>query len=105
MSDRWPNPCLIVDVTDVEEWSVSKPAGGEVIPVPKRPSVLQASRARAEIEAKRLAGAHPGRRFAIFEACLVATTVKVPTHITVGGQVVAEHQVPHLVEIDCAVPF
>ncbi|MCU7371581.1 hypothetical protein PEC18_12160 [Paucibacter sp. O1-1] len=104
MSYTWPSPCLIVDVTDVDQWSVA-PHGGKVIPVGKRPTVLVPSRALAETEAKRLAGTSPRRRFAIFEACLLATTVKVPTHITVGGAVVADREAPHLVEIDGHAPF
>jgi hypothetical protein len=104
VSYTWPSPCLIVDVTDVDKWSVAH-HGGKEIPIGKRPSALIPSRAHAETEAKRLASASPGRRFAIFEACLLVTTVKVPTHITVGGAVVAEREMAHLVEIDGHAPF
>jgi hypothetical protein len=103
MSAEWPAPCLIVDVTGVDDWTSVR--GRPVMPLDKRPTVLQPSRSAAELEAKRLAGEHPGHRFAVFEACIVSTTVTVPSHITLGGRVVAERQVPHLIEIDGYVPF
>jgi hypothetical protein len=46
----------------------------------------------------RLAGLHPGSRFVVFEAVAAGVTVKVPTHTTLGGKVVAERSMPTLVQ-------
>lgn len=99
----WTSPCLIVDVTDVESWR-SHPGGGDVIPDLRRPTVLQPDRGAAEAEGKRLAARFPDRSFAIFEACLLAKSIKVPTHITLGGKVVQERLQPQLVEINADQP-
>ena len=91
-------PCLVVDVTDFEHFE-SHLAGGAMLPANRRPTVLQRSREAAEAEAKRLAGRFPGRVFLVLEAQVLATTIKVPTHITLGGKVVAESARPALVDL------
>lgn len=91
-------PCLILDVTDCENWPKHH-AGGSFIPAGRAPSVLQTTRDVAEQEALRLAGRHPGHSFVVLEARVVATAVKVPTHVTVGGTVFAARQMPMLMDV------
>ncbi len=86
--------CLLLEVTQVQDWPERfKPFGRPLddaprgIPAERRPAVLQPDRDTAEREALRLATAHPGKRFAIFECNALATTVQIPSHTTVGGQV------------------
>ena len=53
----------------------------------------------AEQEALRLASAHPERLFAILEVVSATRTVKVSTHITLGGQVFAERNLARLMQV------
>lgn len=108
------NPCLILEWSDAEEWlplfgSEKDKFLGTVpvrIPAGRSPAVVQPNRTVAEAEAKRLAAAHPGKRFAIFEALLVGMTADVPSHVTVSGDVWLTRRVPVLVDIDDSqVPF
>lgn len=107
------NPCLILEWSEVEEWAGlhglahnALQPGPRSIPQHRRPAVLQPNRAIAEAEAERLAAAHPGSRFAVFEATHVAMTVDVPSHVNVKGEVWMSRRVPTLVEIDDSeVPF
>lgn len=91
-------PCLVVEVSDFDEWP-SHHSGGARVPGRCMPTVLHLSREVAEQEAKRLAAKMPGRVFLILEAQLLATTVKVATHITLGGKVIAESQRAALVDL------
>lgn len=90
--------CLILDVTDRDAWQQIHAIGEgpQRIPEFRRPTVLQADRATAEKEVQRLAQEHPGRRFVVFQAVAVGTTVEVPTHVTLGGKVVASRHQPTL---------
>lgn len=106
--------CLILEVTELQDWPERfKPFGRPLddaprgIPAERRPAVLQPDRETAEREAQRLAAAHPGKRFAIFECNALATTVQIPTHTTVGGQVFQHRQAAVLLAVteNDAVPF
>lgn len=98
------NPCLVLEVADCESWMPFR--GCRRIPSERLPTVLHTSREVAEQEALRLSAAHPGRLFWVFEAATAARAVKVPTHITLGGQVVAERSIPALMELgEFDIPF
>jgi hypothetical protein len=100
------NPCLIVDVTLIDNWP--KRHGVHVIPDIRQPRQLQPTREIAEAEALRLNKAHPGHHFVVFEARSMTRTVKVPTHVSITGQVLLEGNLPQLVAIDDAdslIPF
>lgn len=95
---------LILEISDAQNWQPFR--GCRRIPTGKQPSVLHPSREIAEAEALRLNQAHPDQRFAVFEAVTVAHSVRVPTHITLGGAIIAERNMPALVEIgEEDVPF
>ena len=91
------NPCVVIDVTEHSAWAPFK--GCHRIPDDCRPTVLHPSREVAEQEALRLATAHPDRMFAIFEVTGATRTVKVPTHVTLGGRVFAERNLPRLMHV------
>lgn len=107
------NPCLILEWSDAEEWpglhgltpNALRP-GPRSIPQNRKPAVMQPNRTVAEAEAKRLALAHPGKRFAVFEATHIAMTVDVPSHVTVSGNIWQSRKMPALLEIDDSeIPF
>ena len=91
------NPCMVLDVTEHTDWAPF--LGCRRIPEDCRPTVLHPSREVAEQEALRLASAHPERLFAILEVVSATRTVKVPTHITLGGQVFAERNLAQLMQV------
>lgn len=98
------NPCMILEASDADQWAPFH--GCRRIEAGNRPTVLHPSREIAEAEALRLAQAHPGRLFVVFEAATAGRSLKVPTHITLGGTVVAERWMPGLVQIgEDDVPF
>ncbi len=97
-------PCLILDVTDIEQWT-GHHGGGHKLPMGGLCTVLQPSREVAEREALRLANRFPERRFAIFEATQLAASVQVPSHVTLGGHVFQHRRVAHLVSLGDGVPF
>lgn len=98
------NPCLILNVTLLDNWQQRH--GGHAIPEIRRPSFLQPTREIAEAEALRLNEAHPGHHFVVFEARSMSRTVKVPTHVSITGQVLLEGNQPQLVAIDDGdIPF
>lgn len=81
--------CVILAVDRPDQW---RPAvgGGKHIPSSKVCTVLQPSRAVAEREALRLAKEHPGVDFLVLEAVAIAKHQRTPTHVTIGGKVVAD---------------
>lgn len=95
---------MVLEVSDADQWAPFR--GCRKIAADHRPTVLHPSREVAEAEALRLCEAHPGRLFVAFEAVTGARSVKVPTHITLGGQVIAERWMPGLVQIgEDEIPF
>lgn len=80
------NPCIIIEISDIDTWPVAH-GGGRRLPEDNRPTVLQPDRDTAEKEAKRLARLSPNKRFCILEAQVVATTIEIPSHVTVSGEV------------------
>lgn len=114
--DDSPVPCLIVDCTDSHEWLglFTSVAGGRPlhpeplrVPADKKPTMLQPDRKTGEAELQRLALAHPGRRFVLFEAALAGQTVKVPTHTTISGKPWGERTIAVMLSIgnDDGIPF
>lgn len=98
------NPCLVLEVSESDQWPPF--LGCRRIPDGDHPTVLHPSREAAEAVALHLNRAHPDRSFAVFEAVTAALSVKVPSHITLGGQIVSEHRMPALVQIgEDDVPF
>lgn len=98
------NPCLVLEVSETDRWAPFR--GCRRIPEQDRPTVLHPTREIAEAEALRLNQAHPDQLFAVFEAVTAARSVRVPTHITLGGAIFAERNMPALVKIDeDEVPF
>lgn len=91
------NPCVVIEVSGHHDWTPFR--GCHRIPDDCRPTVLHPSREVAEQEALRLATAHPERMFAIFEVVTATRTVKVPTHVTLGGQVFAERNLARLMQV------
>lgn len=89
---------FIVDVAEADQWTKHW-HGGRLVPERRRPTIAQPTREIAETEALRLAREHPGRRFIVLEPVAVAFTTKVTTHVTLGGQVVAERSSPALAQI------
>ncbi len=79
------NPCLILEWSEAYAWP-NLIGTVKRIPEPRKPAMLQPDRDTAEAEAKRLAAAHPGRKFAVFEACVVGNlpcpTCKEPNRLT-----------------------
>ena len=98
------NPCLILDIATAEYWNPFQ--GCRRIPPSAQPTVLHPSREIAEAEALRLAAAHPGRRFAVFELTSAATTIRVPTHVSVTGKVICDRPMAQLMQVaDPEIPF
>ena len=91
------NPCMVLDVTEHGQWAPFR--GCHRIPDDCRPTVLHPSREVAEQEAPRLATAHPERMFAILEVVTATRTVKVPTHVTLGGQVFSDRNLARLMQV------
>jgi hypothetical protein len=102
---------LVVELSDAQNWSTLPWApGAHVIPLGRRPTMLQPDQDTAMREARRLAGEHPGSRFVVFAPVLAAVTVQVPTHITLGGKVFNEAAVVRVLEVgpepdDEGIPF
>jgi hypothetical protein len=98
-------PYLILEVHDSHEWpeifrqDVARADFSQKIPPGRGPTVLHCSRGIAEREALRLAKAHPGKVFALFEPVAAGVSSTVPTHVTIGGQVVQSRTEAHLADI------
>lgn len=105
MSLDFCTPCVVIDVTDMDEMTNFHGGGKQL--GKKAPTVLQLSRDIAEREALRLSARNPGRQFIVLEAVAVARAVRTPTHMTLGGRVVAEAMRPMLVKLasDDTAPF
>lgn len=88
---------MVLDVTEHGQWAPFR--GCHRIPDDCRPTVLHPSMEVAEQEALRLASAHPERMFAILEVVTATRTVKVPTHVTLGGQVFADRNLARLMQV------
>ncbi|MFP5473068.1 MAG: hypothetical protein ACLGJD_05460 [Gammaproteobacteria bacterium] len=80
--------CVVIAVAKPEEWPRA-PGGGRRIPAGRVCTVLQPSREVAEAEALRLAIQHPESDFVVMEAVAVARHQPVPTHVALGGRVIA----------------
>lgn len=98
-------PCLVLDVTDCTNWpGIAGRVGsaGDIpvrIPLDQRATVLQPNLATAEAEAKRLTREHPDRLYVVFSAHLMARTVELPTHTTIGGRIVKAEKVCKVTEL------
>ena len=88
---------MVLNVAEHTDWAPF--LGYRRIPEDCRPTVLHPSREVAEQEALRLASAHPSRMFAILEVVTATRTVKVPTHVTLGGQVFADRNLARLMQV------
>lgn len=94
--------CVIIDVTDADEWEArtlgyylqAERPTLPVIPEDKRSTVMQPDRATAEREAASLCRRHPGRRFAVLEVVGVVQAREVPTHVSLSGRVLAIERRP-----------
>lgn len=94
---------LILELSDHQAWGQPAHLIGasapHIIPEARRPTMLQTDRETAEREAMRLARTRPGGVFVVFAPVCAGMLVAVPTHITIGGQVVLTKKVPTLVDI------
>jgi hypothetical protein len=78
---------VILDVTHFDQWA-DHFSMGKRVPDVKRSTVVHPDKATAEQEAVRLALAHPGKRFAVFTYVGVVSAQAVPSHTSLGGQVI-----------------
>lgn len=95
---------LILNIADSHEWA-SRHSDCGVIPPGKLSTLLHMSRESAEAEALRLAQAHPGGQFCIFEATQVSVRVPIPTHVNLRGEVLLTEPVVRLASVREEVPF
>lgn len=75
------------------------------IPADERPTVLHTTRESAERELLRLACSYPRGNFVLFEAAAVGVHQTVPTHITLGGQIVATRAGAYVAKLGEDLPF
>ncbi|MBL8370033.1 MAG: hypothetical protein JNK28_01440 [Burkholderiaceae bacterium] len=96
--------CLILETSWYDRFTSDRL---QKVPPLLVPTVVQPDRETAEREALRLAREHPGKTFVVFQASVGAVGRRVPSHITLGGQVVREHIVTELADIegDQDIPF
>ena len=94
---------LILELSDHEAWGqpahLIGPTAPHIIPVGRRPTMLQADRETAEREAKRLASMHPGKVFVVFAPVCAGITAQVPTHVTLGGRAIISKTVAAIADI------
>lgn len=100
---------LILDGRDLDTWQRHH-SGGVLIPANKRPTVLQADRARAEHEVLRLAREHPDGLFVLYAPVAIAKRVPEASHVNLRGEVMRTNSVARLLTIvdgpdDNDVPF
>jgi undecaprenyl pyrophosphate synthase len=91
------NPAIVLEISQASQWKASH--GGKHVPAPRHPTVLHPSREAAEQAAMRLASGHANGVFAVLEVVSVAKAIKVPTHITLNGKVVAEQPLTRLMQV------
>lgn len=97
---------VIIDVSDSGNWDSRYAGVAQAIPPKKRPTVLQGNRAHAEAECLRLQRAHPRGQFVLFTATYAAVLVEQPTHVTLGGVVVASERHARLASLgEEPIPF
>lgn len=89
---------LILDGADMDNWQRHH-SGGMLIPAPKRPTVLQADRDRAEREALRLCREHMGGLFVVFAPVALAKRVPEATHVNLRGETLRTSNVARLLTI------
>jgi hypothetical protein len=89
---------LILDGADLDGWTKHH-SGGLLIPERKRPTVLQADRARAEAEVLRLAREHPGGLFVLYAPVAIAKRVPEASHVNLRGEVMRTNSVARLLTI------
>lgn len=94
---------LILEMSDREHWGNPDHLIGStapsIIPIGRRPTMLQVDRDTAEREAKRLASMHPGGRFVVFAPVCAGITAEVPTHVNIDGKVITTRKVATIAEI------
>ena len=86
-----------LDVTEHDQWAPFR--GCHRIPKDCRPTVLHQSRDVAEQEALRFVFVYFERMFGSLEVVTATRTVKVPTHVTLGGRVLAERILVLLMQV------
>lgn len=89
---------LIIDGADMDNWQRHH-AGGLLIPVNKRPTVMQADRERAEREALRLCREHMGGLFVVFAPVALAKRVPEASHVNLKGEILRTSNVARLLTI------
>jgi len=97
---------VVIELSDAPDWQPRH--GARMIPSDRRPTMLQPSRIIAEQEALRLARELPGRKFVVFEAVATSVEAEIPTHITLGGEVVQKRRqvgIAQLEDPDSDLPF
>lgn len=101
-------PSVILDITDINDWALLHGTphivgmSPQIIPQDSRPTVLQVDEADAEIELKRLASMHQGRKFLLLKGSVACQARVLPTHITLGGVEVGSRVAPVMLEIDAS---
>lgn len=94
---------LIVELSDSEAWGQPDHLVGatspRIIPIARRPTMLQTDRVTAEREAKRLASMHPGKVFVVFAPVCAGITTQIPTHITLDGRAILSKTVAAIADI------
>lgn len=88
---------LILDGADLDGWTRHH-GGGVLIPLHKRPTVLQATREAAEREALRLAQ-HASGVFVVFAPVALAKRLPEATHVNLRGEVLRTVNVAKLLNI------
>lgn len=89
---------LILEMSDVASWGATYHGSGCVIPVSRRPTILQPDRRIAEAEALRLASRYDGH-FVVFAPVVLACLVEIPEHINLRGEVMQRSTRPALFDI------
>lgn len=96
---------VIIDLGESHEWDVrfaengGRLYGPRLIPLKKRPSILQCSREVAEAEALRLQAANPEGQFVVFTATLATALVEAPTHVNLNGLPLRTEKVARLLPV------
>ena len=86
--------CVVLDVTDADNWLRVFYSTARRIPFGGRSTVLHDDEELANDQAVALAKSFPDRRFAVFKLTGVVATQDLPAHKTLGGAVVASVKSP-----------